>query len=205
MRGFAYRLRRHMVRHRRLWLAGGLAVAGLVVVAGALYFGAPSNSPIALSPPAQYDARWSFRELQSQIDGGHVVSVTVAGNAQNQSSLLANTTDHKVAAIDLSTNAVDAAAALVALGYRDLLTPAAWAAIDARNASTTGGTSDVVRNALNIGFLVVMVGLLAIVFLRMRSSGLLEIRRGQRFATIMPATPAKAKTGKSSTATTSAL
>jgi len=181
-----------MARHRLLWLAAGLAVAGLVVVVGALYFGAPDNSPIALSPPAQYDARWSFRELQSQIDSGHVVSVTVAGNAQNQSSLLANTTDHKVAAIDLSTNAVDAAAALVALGYRDLLTPAAWAAIDARNTSSTGGTSDLVRNAMNIGFLVVMLGLLAIVLLRLRSSGLLEIRRGQRFATIMPASPAKA-------------
>ncbi len=96
MRGYAYRLKRHMARHRRLWLAGGLAVAGLVVVVGALYFGAPDNSPIALSPPAHYDARWSFRELQSQIDGGHVVSVTVAGNAQNQPSLLANTTDHQV-------------------------------------------------------------------------------------------------------------
>lgn len=205
MRGYAYRLKRHMARHRRLWLAGSLAVAGLIVVVGALYFGAPDNSPIALSPPATYDARWSFRELQSQIDGGHVVSVTVAGNAQNQSSLLANTTDHKVAAIDLSTNAADAAAALVALGYRDLLTPAAWAAIDARTPSSTGGTSDMVRNAMNIGFLVVMLGLLAILLLRMRSSGLLEIRRGQRFATIMPASPANAKAAKAAPATSSVV
>src|SRR3954470_12080181 len=204
MRGLISRLRRHMAGHKRLWLAAGLVIVGLVVVVGAVYFTAPSNLPIAIAPAAHYDARWSFRELQTQIDGGHVASVTVARNAQNQPSLLAITSDGKAAAIALSANAADAAAALVALGYRDLLTPDAWSAIDARTAATAGGPADMVRNALNIGFLVVMVGLLAMLLLRMRSSGLLELRRSQRFATIMPAIPAKAKAGKAS-ATTSTV
>src|SRR4051794_5129836 len=201
MRGLISRLRRHMAGHKRLWLAAGLVIVGLVVVVGAVYFTAPSNLPIAIAPPAHYDARWSFRELETQIDGGHVASVTVARNAQNQPSLLAITSDGKAAAIDLSTNAADAAAALVALGYRDLLTPDAWSAIDARTAATAGGPADMVRNALNIGFLVVMGALLAMLLLRMRSSGLLELRRSQRFATIMPAIPAKAKAGKASATT----
>lgn len=191
MRALLFRLKLHIAGHRRLWLAGALAVALLGVVVGALIFGSPANPPIAFSPAAHYDMRWSFRELQSQIDGGQVVSVTVARNAQNQPSLVARTNAGQFAAIDLSTNAVDAAAALVALGYRDLLTPEAWAAIDARTAGQSGA-GDTLRNALNIGFLVVMVGLLAVLFLRMRSSGLLELRRGQRFATIMPGTSAKA-------------
>src|SRR6185503_6804491 len=206
MRGTAHRLRRHMAAHRRLWLAAALGLAGVVVlVGGALYFAGPGNSSIAIVPAARYDTRWTFRELQHQLDAGQVISVTVARNAQNQPSLLANVADGKVAAIDLSTNAADAATALVALGYRDLLTPDAWAAIDARNAASQAGAGDLLRNAMNVVFLVVMVGLLAILLLRMRSTGLLEIRRGQRFATIMPAAPAKAKAAKSAPASTVAV
>jgi cell division protease FtsH len=187
--------------HKRLSLAACLALAGLLAVAGALYFAGPANSPITLAPPAHYDTRWSFRQLQTEIDAGQVASVTVARNAQNQPSLLATMSDNKVAAIDLSTNAADAAAALVALGYRDLLTPDAWAAIDASNTASSSG-SDMLRNFLNIAFLVVMLGLFAILLLRMRSSGLLEIRRGQRFATIMPAAVAKATKASAATSPT---
>ena len=131
-----------MARHRRLWLAAGLAVAGLVVIVGALYFGAPDNSPIALSPPATYDARWSFRELQSQIDGGHVVSVTVAGNVRTSRACSPIQPTTRWRRLTCRPMPPTLPPPLVALGYRDLLTPAAWAAIDARNPSGAGGTSE---------------------------------------------------------------
>src|SRR6185436_18992824 len=100
MRGTAQTLRRHMAAHRRLWLAAALGLAGVVVlVGGALYFAGPGNSSIAIVPAARYDTRWTFRELQHQLDAGQVISVTVARNAQNQPSLLANVADGKVAAI----------------------------------------------------------------------------------------------------------
>jgi cell division protease FtsH len=192
MRVYWYRLKRPVARHRRLWIASAVAITAVVVIGVGLAVLSPAPAGNgANSAAAQYDMRWSFRQLEAQIDAGQVVSVTVAHNAQNQNSLLAKTSSGQLAAVDLSVSASDAAAALVALGYRDLLTPDAWSAIDTR-AATSQGSGDLVHTLLNAGFLLMMLGILVVLVVRMRQSGLLELRRGTRFSTIMPQSTANA-------------
>ena len=203
MRVFWYRLRRNIAEHRRLWIIGALSVLALVIGASSL---APQPAPTTTSttPAAtQYDVRWSFRQLEAQIQAGTVTSVTVARGEKSQaSSLLATTRSGQTAAIDLSTSAADSAAALVALGYRDVLTREAVAAIDARNAPPAGEV-DIVRAAINLIVVIVMLVVMVVLLLKMRSSGLLDIRRGSRFSTIMPTT-AKAVDPLNVTAATAA-
>src|SRR5215213_8645524 len=137
MRILWFRIRRRIAAHPRVWLASALSVAILAICGAALAFSvgqaAGTADPNNPSTAAHYDVRWSFRELEAHIQSGAVLSVTVRQAAPGQNTLLAKGSDGNTAAIDSSVSVGEAAAALVTLGYRDLLTPEAAAAIDARN------------------------------------------------------------------------
>jgi cell division protease FtsH len=194
MRVLWFRLRRQIAGHSRRRLVGALTLAAIVVAGVAIAFSTPAApaGPAPSTTNAHYDMRWSFRELEAQIQAGTVVSVTVTPSATGQGSLLAKASDGKVAAIDLTVSAGEGAAALVALGYRDLLTRDATAAIEARG-QRPDPFGDMVRSLLNLLFLIFVLALLGVLLVRMRASGLLEVRRGSRFATIMPKARASAE------------
>ena len=183
-------LRRQVGQRPRHWLAGGLVIM-LFAVAGVGFIvvnqqSAPTARP---QPGVDYEARWSLRELQQQIEAGRVSRVTIAPAAAGGQLLLATTATGELVAINIADSIGDAVAALVSLGYGDLLTDQARAAVTARDAAAGGG--DPLRLITNIAFLAVLGGLALLLVLRFRQGGLLTLgRRDSHFATIMPATEA---------------
>ncbi|HUG47041.1 MAG TPA: AAA family ATPase [Candidatus Limnocylindria bacterium] len=189
MRKFWQSTRSHFRDHRRAWLIAGLLAVMLASGTGLVLVetGRPGVDR-QLDPEVSYSARWTLPELQSQIDAGAVSAVTVARSEAGARVLLAETTTGGLAAINITGNIGDAAAALASLGYGDLLSPEARAAIDARGASQAA--ADPLRTLLNVGFLVLLAGLAVLLFMRFRGvSGAGMGSRDRRFATIMPAAP----------------
>ncbi|MDQ3937431.1 MAG: AAA family ATPase, partial [Chloroflexota bacterium] len=127
---------------------------------------------------------WTLRELQSQIEAGAVTSISVGRSEAGSRVLVARTAAEELVAVNITGSIADAAAALAALGYGDLLTSEAREAIDARVSAAV--PADPLRVLVNIGFLVLLAGLAVMLFMRFRSGGLSLGRRDSRFATIMP-------------------
>jgi cell division protease FtsH len=185
-------LRSNFQRHPRASLAAGLIV--VLLVAGGGYWivsSAPRPAPDAL-PSATATERWTLLELATRIDAGEVSAVTVGAGEAGGKALLAERGAGDYVAISLTGSVGDAAAALVTLGYGDLLTPSAQAAIEARS---TTSTSDPVRSLINIGLLLLLVGVGAVFLYRVRDRLPVIGQRVGRFSAIMPATPRSAAGG----------
>ncbi|HLB44307.1 MAG TPA: AAA family ATPase, partial [Candidatus Limnocylindrales bacterium] len=123
-------------------------------------------------------------ELATRIEAGEVSAVTIGAGEAGGRVLLAQREPGDYVAITLNSSVGDAAAALVTMGYGDLLTRGAWSAIEARSAA---GGSDALRNAINIGLLVLLVGVGAVFLYRVRDRLPVVGRRSGRFSMIMPA------------------
>ena len=192
MRDLWQSIRTHLARHRRRWLAAGLV--GLILLAGTGLVLSSTPAPpadVELGAEVTYSTRWTMTELQDQIEAGQVSTITIARSPAGVRVLLARIAADDYVAINVSGNIGDAAAALASLGYGDLLSQGARAAIDTRG--VTPAPADPLRMLLNIGFLVLLGGLAVLLFVRFRAAGVSGLgRRDGRFATIMPAALPKA-------------
>ena len=192
MRDLWQSIRTHLARHRRRWLVAGLV--GLILLAGTGLVLSSTPAPpadVELGAEVTYSTRWTMTELQDQIEAGQVSTITVARSPAGVRVLLAQIAADDYVAINVSGNIGDAAAALASLGYGDLLSQQARAAIDTRG--VTPAPADPLRMLLNIGFLVLLGGLAVLLFVRFRAAGVSGLgRRDGRFATIMPAALPKA-------------
>ena len=193
MRNFWHSLRRTAEHHSRVTLAAGLIAVALVAAGATWVISNPSRSAPLDLPTATASERWTLLELATRIDAGDVSAVTVGAGESGGRLLLAERNDGAYVAITLTGSVGDAAAALQTLGYDDLLTPLAHAAIDARATSASGG--DPLRNAISVALLVLLVGVAASFIYSARDRLPVFGRRGSRFSAIMPATPRPAASG----------
>jgi cell division protease FtsH len=196
--------RRHLSRHRRRWLTVGLISIMLFAAAGLVLTGlsAPGVDR-ELDEVGGYSTRWSLRELQQHIDAGEVSAITVARSQAGARVLLAETATDELVAISITGSIGEAAAALASLGYGDLLSLQARAAIDARG--LTQAPADPLRLMVNIGFLVLLAVLAVLLFVRLRGAGVPGIgRRDGRFSTIMPAVVPRGLSAEAGSAGTAA-
>ncbi|MDP8905669.1 MAG: AAA family ATPase [Chloroflexota bacterium] len=190
MRVLRYRLRQRIARQPRRWvLAGATLLALLVVGATALFFLPRASTPTTVLSTVSTSQRWTLHETQARINAGEVSAINVGETEAGRRVLFARTTSGELATISLTVSVGEGAAALAALGNGDLLGADAWAMIEARTAVQPAG--DPLRNILNIAFLALLVLLAVVLVWRLRASGLLELRRGSRFSTILPTAAAR--------------
>jgi cell division protease FtsH len=190
MRALWQSLSRRVKEHPRRWALAGVAVLAAVVIASAALLSADAllGADDEAVAPTSYAKRWTLPELQDRIDAGEVSAITVGASSAGWRVLLAETQNDGLVAINVNGSAADAAAALASFGYSDLLSSEARAAIDASQPAAAA-PMDPFRLILNIGFLVLLVGLGVLLFIRFRATGLPGFgRRDSRFATIMPVT-----------------
>ena len=177
-------------------LAALLATLGTMVVAlGALgALDAPRSA--SGSPSFTYDRQWSLLELQRHIDAGEVVAVTVDPDAFAPGGVLvAKTADGQLVPVELAVAPGKAASALAALGYDELLTREARAAVTAPR-SGAAQPSETIRSLLGSIFPLLLAGLLLAGLVRFsgRSFGSFGERRSV-FNTVMPSERAAAASG----------
>ncbi|HEY8134697.1 MAG TPA: hypothetical protein VIF08_01565, partial [Candidatus Limnocylindrales bacterium] len=193
MRNFWHSLRRSVEQRPRATLAAGLIAVALVAAGVTWIVSNPARTPPVDVPTATATERWTLLELATRIDAGQVTAVTVGAGESGGRVLLAQRADGAYVAITFNGSVGDAAAALQTLGYDDLLTPSAHAAIDASAASPSAG--DPLRNAISVGLVVLLAGV-AVSFIYSARDRLPVLgRRGSRFSAIMPATPRSAASG----------
>ena len=163
---------------------GLIAVA--LIAGGATWLASnPTRTAPTALPTATAPERWTLLQLATHIDAGEVKAVTLGAGEAGAKILLAQRQDGAFVAVTSSGSVADAAAALQTLGYGDLLTPSAVAAINDRAAAAA--PADPLRNAINIGLLVLLVGLAVAFLYGARDRLPLLSRRSTRFSTIMPA------------------
>lgn len=178
--------RLHVRRHPRRWLAGTLlAFVVVAIVVGLVGFSPARPAPPEL-PIATARERWTLNQLITHIDAGDVAAVTIGANDAGAPMLLARSDDEYVA-IGISVPVGEAAAALVSLGYGDLLTRSVWSAIE--TGGTSGGGPDL-RLAINLLMLAVLISVSVLLIYRVRDRLPLAARKSRRFSTIMPASGA---------------
>jgi cell division protease FtsH len=185
MRRVWHSFRLHLDRHRRVWLAAGLVVAILSVGSAAFLL---ANNPLPTSPELPKptaSVRWTLQELSAHIDAGEVSSVTLGSSESGSQMLVARQRTGAFVAITHSGSIADAASALVALGYGDLLTDTARSAVGAPSAT---GNTDWLRTVINLLMIAVVLGIGAVLIYRNRERLPILSRRSSRFSTIMPAT-----------------
>lgn len=183
MRALTLRLRRQ-IRHRpRLWLAGTLVVV-LLAVGGGAYLIANSNKPVTPLPRPTTAERWTMSELVGRIESGSVLNVSVGLADGGGQMLVALNTESQYVPITLTGSVGDAAQALIAFGYRDLLAPSAVTAADSRAA----GANDPVRAIINLVLLGSLIVMGIWLLYRVRGRMPLVGARTGRFGTIMPST-----------------
>lgn len=191
MRVLWLNLRRRIRERPRRWAVAGILALVVITGAGALISqltAAPGSRTIITA--SDYDARWTLLELQAQIEAGEVSSVTVATSEAGARLMVARSRDGRTIGISLTVPPAEAAAALVSLGYGDVLSADARAAAGAAPAATGG---DLLRTVVNLAFLGMIVGLFIMLLVRLRGSGVPGIgQHSRRFATIMPVAVEKA-------------
>ena len=194
-------IRRSFWRRPRTWLA--VAVLSVVVVAagGVLALsnaGRPANQQL---PVATATERWTLLELTAHIEAGEVKQVTLGAGEAGGKVLLAERQATDFVAITMTGSVSEAAAALVALGYGDVLSSSALATVGSRAAAE--GTGDALRTSLNLVFLLLLVAVGLVLLYRVRDRLPVAGRRSGQFSTIMPATERSA-TGAARQATAAA-
>ena len=157
-------------------------MAGAAVVV-AVFLAAGTSRPLPELPRPTTADRWTMQQLIGYIDAGEVLTVTVGASDSGGQMLLALRLDRQLVAVALTGSVGDAAAALVSLGYRDLLSASALTAADSRAAAAAADPLRTLANLVLIGSLVVL-GIW--ILLRMRGRLPFGAPAG-RFATIMPA------------------
>ena len=155
----------------------------LLAVGGGAYLFANANRPVTPLPRPTTAERWTMSELVSNIEGGSVLTVTVGVADGGGQMLVALNTQSQYVPITLTGSVGDAAQALVAFGYRDLLAPSAITAAEARAA----GASDPMRSVINLALIASLLFLGIWMLYRARGRlPLVGARAGGRFGTIMP-------------------
>jgi cell division protease FtsH len=165
----------------------GLLVLALVAGGATWVISSPPRPGPADLPTATAAERWTLLDLATRIGSGEVKAITIGAGESGGQVLLAERRDGAYVAITLNSAVGDAAAALRTLGYGDLLTPTALAAIDAR--STSAPASDGLRSAINVGLIVLLLGLALAFVWSMRERLPLLGRRSTHFSMIMPSAP----------------
>ena len=191
-------LRQSLARHRRLSLAVlAVLIVGLVGVAYSMAGQAGGGTSVQL-PRATVAERWSLLQLADRIEQGQVTAVALGSSDGGSAALLAQRQDGAYIAISLTTPVSAAAAALVSLGYGDLLT----ADLARLAASGQASSFDPLRSLINFALLGALLGVGGLMVYRMRDRLPSGVRSSTRFSTIMPATT---KTGSSTAINTAAV
>ncbi len=183
MRALILRLRRQISLRPRTWLAGTLVVV-LLAVGGGAYLVANANKPVTPLPRPTTAQRWTMSELVTKVEQGRVLTVSVGLADGGGQMLVALDTDSQYVPITLTGSVGDAAQALIAFGYRDLLAPSALTAADAR----ATGASDPLRSLINLVLLGSLILMGIWLLYRVRGRMPLVGARTGRFGTIMPST-----------------
>ena len=175
--------------------------AVLVVVALATGLLLPrAVAPDAGTPPFTVAGEWSLLDLQRHLAAGDVAAVTATGEpGAADAGLVAKTTDGQLVPIALSTDAGEAARALAALGYEDVLTAEAWASV--RTARPAAAPQDPVRIVLGFLLPLLLLGSIGLLVWGVLRGGVRGPRRGTSFAVVLPA---KGRAGVAAGASTSA-
>ena len=97
----------------------------LLAVGGGAYLFANANRPVTPLPRPTTAERWTMSELVSHIESGTVLTVAVGVADGGGQMLVALNTQSQYVPITLTGSIGDAAQALIAFGYRDLLAPSA--------------------------------------------------------------------------------
>ena len=184
MRGFLYRSRKTAAALQRRWRVS-LIVGSLILLSGTgLWLGGALSSPVAEPLPTApaLEGRWTLAELQDQVEAGRVSSIDLAATEAGLRLLLAHTADGAYA-INAGAAAADSAAAVISLGYGDLLSGPALGMAEGRRMAAP---ADPLRSLVSIGFLGVLLVVAALLLVQLRG-GSLGSRRSTRFSTIMPA------------------
>ena len=181
MRALLLRIRRQISLRPRLWLAGTLVVA-LLAVGGGVYLFANSNKPVTPLPRPTTAQRWSMSELVTNIEQGRVLTVSVGLADGGGQMLVALNTESQYVPITLTGSVGDAAQALIAFGYRDLLAPSAVTAADTR----VTGANDPLRSVINLLLLGSLILMGIWLLYRVRGRMPLVGARSSRFGTILP-------------------
>src|SRR4051795_971858 len=185
----------HRPAPRALVITGGLLV--VVALAGGLLL--PRSAPTGTAPVFTPAGAWTLVELQRHLEAGDVLAVTSASTSGGaDSGLIAKTTDGTLVPIALAIDAGEAARAIAALGFDNVLTAEAWSSVRASRSLTA--PVDPIRSALGVLlplFLLVSLGILVWGLLR----GGLPVpgrKRQASFAVVMPARDGAAATASAS-------
>ena len=177
-------LRNRSAAHPRASLL--IAAVALVAFVGLTFLVSRSSTvSTAGLPTATASERWGLLDVAQQIDNGAISAITLGRNSADGVMLLAQTHDGAYVPITATTGVTDAAAALVSLGYGDMLTANVRQLLDAR---VGAAASDPVRSFINIALLAGVVGALFFVLWQARDRMPFGARRSSGFSTIMPAT-----------------
>jgi cell division protease FtsH len=200
MRAFFDRSRRRAATVPRRWRISFLVLAALVLVTGGAWAaGAFSHSAIEPLPQAPaLEGRWTLAELQAQAEGGRVTAVQAVVTDGGLALLVARAPDGAFS-INAGVPAGQTVAALISLGYGDLLDARSLALADPRRAAPVDPLRMLMTLAL-VGMLA-MIGAVLLIQYRAGRLGTMG-NRSARFSTIMPATAAGAvgARGRSETA-----
>ena len=193
MRNLWRRLSSKAETHPRAWLAAVL-VAVALVAAGATWIVSTPPPPADLDVPTATTAeRWTLLELAARIDAGEVMQVTVGAGGSGARVLLAEPAEGGYVAISYNGSVGETAAALQTLGYGDLLTTSAQAAIAERPGAAPWGNP--VQTVVGVVMLVLLAGVTLTFLYTARDRLPVFGRRGSKFSAIMPATSRSAAGG----------
>jgi ATP-dependent metalloprotease FtsH len=164
---------------------GALAVASVAIELGVLFMIAPPGGPAESLPSASSTQRWELRDLAAHIDAGEVALVTIGQNESGGRILLAQTRDGRYVAVTATGTPGQAAAALISLGYGDLLSASAQSAAGGA-ATGAAGATDPLRALLSLLLVAVLLSIGLGLAVRYRSRLPFMRTRADGFSTIMP-------------------
>jgi cell division protease FtsH len=169
-------------------VAVAIALVGIGGVA-TLSKGSPAPAQPTTAPTFTYAQNWTLLELQSHIEAGEVIAVTVptpdAAAAQAPTHLVAKTTEGQLVRVDLAVEPGAAADALATLGHGNLLTAEAWSAV--RDIVPVSAPSDPLRSVLAWIVPTLLLVLLAVFLFRVASRGSSASReKSSTFVTVLP-------------------
>jgi cell division protease FtsH len=182
----------HRARRRPRLAIGVTFLAAAAIVGGAAFLLVPRTPTLPTGPggaPA-YAATWSLADLVRHAEGGEITAIGLPapGDTEAPAALVARVADGSVARVTLEVDPGAAAAALASMGHGELLTAEAWAA--ARAVRPDSVPADPVRTALGFVVPVALLGILLIVFYRVRARSAARSTAGS-FTRVLPRSEAE--------------